>query len=137
MNILLPLIFENSPLKWTVFSVLYWFYSNKVILYFSYRTNVRYRKEAEITLYQLGREYLKQAEELKGVIESYSALKTETSGIELYELNSKITVLKEMERDTRITGNQLVEYYSGKSMKKRYCSHRINWQKGFYCYNYI
>lgn len=79
-----------------------------------------------MTLYQLGREYLKQAEELKGVIESYSALKTETSGIELYELNSKITVLKEMERDTRITGNQLVEYYSGKSMKKRYCSHRFN-----------
>lgn len=79
-----------------------------------------------MTLYQLGKEYLRQAEELKGVIESYSALKKGTYGIELYEINSKITVLKEMERDVRITGNQLMEYYTVKSTKKHYCSHRFN-----------
>lgn len=79
-----------------------------------------------MTLEQLGKEYLKQAEELKGVIESYSALKSKKSGIELYELNSRITALKEMERDTRITGNQLMEYYAEKSTKRRYRSHRIN-----------
>lgn len=79
-----------------------------------------------MTLYQLGEEYLRQAEELKGVIESYSALKKGKYGIELYEINSKITVLKEMERDVRITGNQLVQYYTGKSAKKHYRSHRIN-----------
>ncbi len=79
-----------------------------------------------MTLYQLGKEYLKQAEELKGVIESYSALKKEKYGIELYEINSKITILKEMERDVRITGNSLMEYYSNKSTKRHYCSHRIN-----------
>lgn len=92
----------------------------------SYRTNVLYRKEAEMTLYQLGEEYLKQAEELKGVIESYSALKKEKYGIELYEINCKITILKEMERDVRITGNNLMEYYSCKSGKRHYCSHRFN-----------
>lgn len=79
-----------------------------------------------MTLEQLGKEYLRQAEELKGVIESYSALKKGVYGIELYEINSKITVLREMERDVRITGNQLMEYYTGKSVKKHYRSHRFN-----------
>ncbi len=79
-----------------------------------------------MTLEQLGREYLKEASKLKGVIESYSALRKDKSGIELYELNSKITVLREMEREVRITGNQLMEYYSNNSTKKRYCSHKFN-----------
>ena len=52
-----------------------------------------------MTLEQLGQEYLRQAENLKGVIESCSALKKEKSGIELYEINNKITILKEMERE--------------------------------------
>lgn len=79
-----------------------------------------------MTLEQLGEEYLRQAEELKGVIKSYSALKNEKHGIELYEINSKIMILKEMERDVRITGNNLLEYYSCKSGKRHYCSHRFN-----------
>ncbi len=79
-----------------------------------------------MTLEQLGKEYLRQAEELKGVIESYSALKKGRFGIELYEINSKITILKEMERDVRITGKQLTQYYARKSAKKRYCPHRFN-----------
>ncbi|MBQ8766873.1 MAG: hypothetical protein IJZ16_08710 [Clostridia bacterium] len=79
-----------------------------------------------MTLEQLGQEYLRQAENLKGVIKSYSALKKNVHGIELYEINRKITVLKEMERETRITGNSLKEYYSNKSNKKHYCSHSFN-----------
>lgn len=79
-----------------------------------------------MTLEQLGKEYLRQAEELKGVIESYSALKKVAKGIDLLELNTKLVTLREMERDTRITGKQLVEYYSKSSTKKVYCSHLFN-----------
>jgi hypothetical protein len=79
-----------------------------------------------MTLEQLGNEYLKQAEELKGVIESCSALKKEKSGIELYEINNKITILKEMEREARITGKQLTDYYTNKSTRRHYHSHRFN-----------
>ena len=79
-----------------------------------------------MTLEQLGQEYLRQAEELKGVIESCSALKKEKSGIELYEINNKITILKEMEREARITGNNLIEYYTNKSTKRHYHPHRVN-----------
>lgn len=79
-----------------------------------------------MTLEQLGKEYLRQAEELKGVIKCYSALKKHKTGIELYEVNSKITILKEMEREVRITGKNLTEYYAKKSTRKHYHSHRIN-----------
>ena len=92
----------------------------------SYRTNVRYRKEAEMTLEQLGMEYLKQADVLKDLIANYSAQRGETCGIALYELNSKITTLREMERDIRILGKNLTEYYSGKSCKKQYHQHGYN-----------
>ena len=79
-----------------------------------------------MTLEQLGQEYLRQAENLKGVIESCSALKKEKSGIELYEINNKITILKEMEREARITGNNLIGYYTCKSTKRHYHPHRVN-----------
>lgn len=79
-----------------------------------------------MTLYELGEQYLKQADDLKEIISGYSARKKETNGIELYELNSKITTLKEMERDTRIIGRQLTEYYSQQITRKVYHSHHIN-----------
>lgn len=79
-----------------------------------------------MTLEQLGKEYLRQAEDLKIIIAGYSAQKKGLFGIELLELNTKLTVLREMERDTRITGNQLMEYYSNVSRKKPYRSHRFN-----------
>ncbi len=79
-----------------------------------------------MTLERLGQEYLRQAEDLKGVIKSCSALKNGKSGIELYEINNKITILKEMEREARITGMQLTEYYENKSAKRRYHPHRFN-----------
>lgn len=76
-----------------------------------------------MTLYQLGEEYLNQAEELKNLISGYSARAKNLGGIELYEMNSKITVLREMERDTRIIGKQLTGYYTDKPPKKPYCKH--------------
>ncbi len=79
-----------------------------------------------MTLEQLGKEYLKQADDLKTLIDGYSAQKRGAHGVELFELNSQLITLREMERDTRITGKQLVEYYSSISTKKPYCSHIFN-----------
>ncbi len=79
-----------------------------------------------MTLYELGEQYLKQADDLKEIISLFSARKCEMNGIELYELNSKITTLREMERDTRIIGKQLTEYYSQQNTRKVYHSHHIN-----------
>ena len=79
-----------------------------------------------MTLEQLGKEYLIQAENIKEMIEYFSALKKGASGIELYEINSRLTILREMERDTRITGHNLVDYYDKKSNKKLYRSHTCN-----------
>ncbi len=79
-----------------------------------------------MTLYQLGEEYLKQADEIKEMISGYSALRKEKSGVELFDLNTKISVLREMERDVRITGRCLVEYYSSKPTKKTYHRHSFN-----------
>lgn len=79
-----------------------------------------------MTLYELGEQYLRQADDLKVIISGYSARKKQVSGIELYELNSKITTLREMERDTRIIGRQLTEYYSQQITRKVYHSHHIN-----------
>lgn len=79
-----------------------------------------------MTLEQLGKEYLRQAEDIKEMIESFSALKKGVCGIELYELNNRLTILREMERDTRLTGQNLVGYYDKNSNKKPYRSHRLN-----------
>ncbi len=79
-----------------------------------------------MTLQQLGQEYLRQADDIRSVIKSYSARKNQVFGVELYDLNTKILVLKEMERDTRITGTQLTEYYSSKPIKKPYRKHRFD-----------
>lgn len=79
-----------------------------------------------MTLEQLGEQYLKQADELHSLVKSYSAQLEKLDGIRLYEMNSKILTLREMERDTRIIGTQLTEYYSQQTPRKVYHSHRIN-----------
>lgn len=79
-----------------------------------------------MTLEQLGKEYLKQADELKGVIKGISVERNTAVGYELYDLNRRLTVLREMERDTRILGCHLTEYYSGKLCKKTYYKHSSN-----------
>lgn len=78
-----------------------------------------------MTLEQLGEQYLKQADELHSLVRSFSARAKNMGGIELYEMNSKITVLREMERDTRIIGKQLTEYYDKTPGKKPYKKHCI------------
>ena len=80
-----------------------------------------------MTLEQLGEQYLKQADELHSLVKDYSAQLNKLDGIRLYEMNSKILTLREMERDTRIIGTQLTEYYSQQTPRKMYHSHRINW----------
>lgn len=79
-----------------------------------------------MTLYQLGEEYLRQADDLKNVISVFSTQRSELCGVALFELNSKITTLREMERDTRILGKKLVHYYSGNDCKKTYHPHRFD-----------
>lgn len=79
-----------------------------------------------MTLYQLGEEYVKQADDLKSVIAGYSVRRSKVNGIELYELNRDLTILREMERDTRIIGKQLMEYYSQQTPRKVYHSHKCN-----------
>ena len=76
-----------------------------------------------MTLQQLGEQYLKQADELHSLVRCFSARAKNMGGIELYEMNSKITILREMERDTRIIGRQLTEYYDKKEVKKPYKKH--------------
>ena len=76
-----------------------------------------------MTLQQLGEQYLKQADELHSLVRSFSARAKNMGGIELYEMNSKITILREMERDTRIIGRQLTEYYDKREAKKPYKKH--------------
>ena len=80
-----------------------------------------------MTLEQLGEQYLKQADELHSLVTKYSAQLNKLDGIRLYEMNSKILTLREMERDTRIIGKQLTDYYSQQTTRKVYHSHRINW----------
>ena len=79
-----------------------------------------------MTLYELGEQYLSQAEELRSLIVSYSAQAKKLDGIRLYEINSQIVALREMERDTRIIGKQLTEYYEREDTRKPYCKHQIN-----------
>lgn len=79
-----------------------------------------------MTLYQLGEEYIKQADDLKAIMDALSAERTTCCGVALFELNSKIITFKEMERDTRILGETLLNYYSGNDCKKVYYPHRYN-----------
>lgn len=79
-----------------------------------------------MTLEQLGKQYLIQADELHSLIGDYSARLKGLDGIRLYEMNSKITVLREMERDARIIGKQLTNYYSDSNHGKFYHNHKYN-----------
>ena len=79
-----------------------------------------------MTLEQLGEQYLRQADELHSLVLEYSAQLNKLDGIRLYEMNSKILTLREMERDARIIGKQLTEYYSKQNPRKVYHSHIIN-----------
>lgn len=79
-----------------------------------------------MTLEQLGEQYLQQADSLHSLVSDYSAQAKTLDGIRLYEMNSKIATLREMERDTRLIGKTLTGYYSQHNNRKVYHSHRIN-----------
>ena len=78
-----------------------------------------------MTLYELGKEYLKEADILSRLIKSYSVQCKKLNGTKLYEMNSKIAELREMENDMRLTGKNLTAYYD-KSKNKHYVSHSSN-----------
>lgn len=73
-----------------------------------------------MTLYQLGEDYLRQAQKLKSVISEYSKRSENMDGVRLYEINSKIICLSEMEREMRLTGQTLMNYYAKKPQSKIY-----------------
>lgn len=79
-----------------------------------------------MTLYELGEQYLSQADELGKLVSSYTAQAKKLNGIRLYEINSQIVALREMERDTRIVGKQLTEYYEKSNSAKSYHKHQCN-----------
>lgn len=79
-----------------------------------------------MTLYELGEQYLSQADELGKLVSSYTAQAKRLNGIRLYEINSQIVALREMERDTRIIGKQLTEYYEKNNSAKFYHKHQYN-----------
>ncbi len=81
-----------------------------------------------MTLQELGEQYLSEAEQLRGLISGYSARAKNMNGIELYDMNTKIIILKEMERDTRILGEKLKGYYEKDSKAKPYIKHLTNSQ---------
>ena len=64
------------------------------------------------------------ADAKKNMVKVSLAQMKNLSGIRLYEMNSKITVLREMERDTRIIGKQLTSYYDISGEKRQYCRHK-------------
>lgn len=79
-----------------------------------------------MTLFELGEQYLIQADKLHSLVADYSAQLKNLDGIRLYEMNSKIITLREMERDSRIIGEQLTQYYSKADCRKVYHKHQIN-----------
>lgn len=79
-----------------------------------------------MTLEQLGEQYLLQADKLHSLVAEYSAQLKKLDGIRLYEMNSQIITLREMERDSRIIGKQLIEYYTSRDSRKVYHKHQIN-----------
>ncbi len=81
-----------------------------------------------MTLQELGEQYLCEAEQLRKLISGYSARAKNMNGIELYDINTKIVILKEMERDTRILGEKLKFYYDKDSKGKPYRKHLTNTQ---------
>ncbi len=85
-----------------------------------------------MTLQELGEEYISEANALQELISGYSARAKNMNGIELYEINTKIVILKEMERDTRILGDSLRDYYNKESNnRKPYRKHLTNKQDNF------
>lgn len=64
-----------------------------------------------MTLFEMGEEYLKQAEEVKKQIDLLRERLGYVSGLELYRMRGDILKLYSIARDLKDTGDYLVHYY--------------------------
>lgn len=77
-----------------------------------------------MTLYELGEEYIRTADELKKRIKVVSREIKGLDGIRAYEANRTIQILKDMEMESRTTGLHLSNYYDNKVNSRVYHRNR-------------
>ncbi len=71
----------------------------------------RAEKEAAMTLYEMGEEYLRQARDIKEQITVLRSRLSKCGGLELYRLRGEILRLYAIARDLKSTGDYLIHYY--------------------------
>lgn len=73
-----------------------------------------------MTLRELGEEYIICADELKKRETALSKRLNKLDGIRFYEASRDIKILRDMERDSRTTGQYLINYYENKTDRRIY-----------------
>lgn len=73
-----------------------------------------------MTLQELGEEYIICADELKKRETALSDKLKKLDGIRFYETSRDIKILRDMERDSRTTGQHLINYYENKTDRRIY-----------------
>lgn len=73
-----------------------------------------------MTLQELGEEYIICADELKKRETALSDKLKKLDGIRFYETSRDIKILRDMERDSRTTGQYLINYYENKTNRRIY-----------------
>lgn len=73
-----------------------------------------------MTLRELGEEYIICADELKKRETALSERLKKLDGIRFYEASRDIKILRDMERDSRTTGQYLISYYENKTDRRIY-----------------
>lgn len=73
-----------------------------------------------MTLQELGEEYIICADELKKRETALSDKLKKLDGIRFYETSRDIKILRDMERDSRTTGQYLINYYENKTERRIY-----------------
>ncbi len=73
-----------------------------------------------MTLQELGEEYIICADELKKRETALSDKLKKLDGIRFYETSRDIKILRDMERDSRVTGQYLINYYENKTNRRIY-----------------
>ncbi len=73
-----------------------------------------------MTLRELGEEYIICADELKKRKTALSDKLNGLEGIRFYEVSRDIKILRDMERDSRSTGQYLINYYENKTDRRIY-----------------
>ncbi len=75
-----------------------------------------------MTLRELGEEYIICADELKKRETALSNKLNKLGGMRYYEASRDIKIIRDMERDSRITGQYLINYYENKTDRRIYHS---------------